>query len=135
MFLPSFHHFFTRHPRYFRPVAHMYLVLGHQAEVAVWYFLEHFLVGQMQIFHERCNLPEETIVSYGLGFAINIFTFFAKVDSTAKFCMPIISMETLIALTNSLNVPFLRSSSSPSSPCMNHDTALATLFIDRSSAT
>lgn len=135
MFLSSFHHFFTRYPCHFRSVAYMYLILGHQTQIAVRHFLEHFLVGQMQIFHERCNLPEETVVSYGLGFAINIFTFFAKVDSTAKFCIPIISMETLIALTNSLNVPFLRSSSSPSSPCMNHDTALATLSIDRSSAT
>ena len=63
----------------------MQLVFLHYHHVPVRNFIHDFIIGQMQIFNERCNLSEKARISYGLCFAVRLVTFLDKADSLIKF--------------------------------------------------
>lgn len=62
----------------------MQLVFLHDYQIAIWNDFCNFRVRQMQIFHERRNLPEQAVVTHYRCFAVRLATFFAKADSSEK---------------------------------------------------
>jgi|GEM_PF-5870742 len=63
----------------------MELVFLHDNKISIWNFINNFFVRQMQIFDERCDLPQQAIISYCFCFAVRFATFLAKIDSFKKF--------------------------------------------------
>ena len=60
-------------------------VPGHDQKIAVGDSVKNLLIGQVQRLHERCDLSENRVIPYDLGFAIRLLTFLCKADSLVKF--------------------------------------------------
>lgn len=137
--LPTFEELLLGDLYHHVPIRDPLLVAHHHLEIPVGDFLDNLVVGQVQIFHERCNLSQQGVVSYNFGFAISLSTFLAKADSIVKFCALTILIAFITPVTTSSTVPRFNSLNSLSDPSMNHDRACATLSIsfipDRTSAT
>ncbi len=81
IFSSSLRHTSTRLLINLSSIYYMQFILLHDNQISIRYLIYHFIIRQMQIFHERCNLSQQTGVAYYFCFAVSIFTFFAKTDS------------------------------------------------------
>lgn len=66
------------------PITSTEFIFLHYHQIAIWNLIQHIIVCQIEIIHERRNLPQQAIITYCLCFAIRFATFFAKPDSVKK---------------------------------------------------
>lgn len=81
-------------------IGYVRLVLGHNDEIPIRYFVHRFAISQMKAIHERSNLTKKRLVSYGFGFAASLATLLAEVDSIEKSC----TLSSLIAAPRAMHI-------------------------------
>lgn len=82
---PAFEELLLGHLPHHIAVNRMLFVLAHDKKITVRDDMDHLMVGEMERVHERCYLPQKSVVPYGLGFAVRFATLLAKADSLIKF--------------------------------------------------
>lgn len=99
------------------------LVGLHDNKVSIRYLINHLVIRQMQIFHERCNLSEHTGITCYFCCAIRPATFLAKPDSIRKFSVEIKESAIFKASMFSPKSPFDSSSYKSSLSLMSQERA------------
>lgn len=98
----SFFHLFSGDVVYHFPEGFVLFVPLHHQQIAEWNFVYHFIIGEVDGIHERCDLPQKGLVADNYSTAASQTTFLVKLTAFKKGFAEIRSIPLHNAFTTSL---------------------------------